>query len=259
MERLRRLYVGGLKNIRFIKTEKNYLCTNMAKTTGTRKRYARRVIKKSSIMAAVKRLIPKPDLRKVTFGLSATNVGTQAGILGTGSMAFNDYLMNSGAHIATGTGTQNRLGNKIRLQYLDVDLFMLLAASNACRIIIGKNRHTSELANQTSNTNLTAVIESPSGGVLADKDYGALPIGQKYHFATSEVKGFTILKDIKLVGQEPAASSTYFPVRMRVPLNLDRVYNTQNTVETGDWFIYVVSTGGTCDVSGTIKLVWTDQ
>lgn len=231
----------------------------MAKTTNKRKRYARRVIKKSSIVAAVKSLIPRADLRKVTYGLNAITIGTNTGVLGTGAMAFNDYLLNNSGHITTGTGLQSRLGNHITMKYLDVDLMLNLASSVGVRLIIGKNRLTSEIANLSSNANLTAYIESATGGVFNQVDFGGTPAAQAYHYATADVKGFTVLKDVKLVGQEPASSTTYFPLRMRVPLNMERLYNTGGTVESGDWFIYLCATGAPATVSGTIRCVWTDQ
>lgn len=232
-----------------------------------RKRMSRRKRTRTSKLAkavarSVKRsLATKADTKALSYGFSAVGIGRSSGILGTGSLAMNDYLLNGGSEISVGTADYQRLGNRIKFKYLELDLLVTVPAGNGVRLIVGKSSLLSFGGTEsTTNAILTGAIESSTLGVMNAVLQGGVPTGYFYQMlARPEKRSVTILKDSTFTAPEPAAQNTFLPIRMRVPLNHVQTY-VGVTPTRGSFFIYLVAENTTTAVTvdGTIRAVWSE-
>lgn len=201
---------------------------------------------------------PDPQDNYVYYSLTNQPVGTSSGVLGTGSMAFNDYLMNNNIHISTGNGANNRLGAHIFLRYVDVRLFVNMATLDRVRLIIGKARDPFASV-QVTNTGLTALVEGPA--ILQANLRGTASGPIDYFSSTSSE--YQILVDTMLGADGASAvttSSRIASFQAKVPLNVQRAYDATGTPSKGSWFIYLVSTSAaTTGVTGSIRMSWANQ
>jgi hypothetical protein len=195
------------------------------------------------------------SLRKdnyITYGFTTTGLGTASGVLGTGSLAMNDYLLNSSTAITQGSGINNRTGNKLYFTNLYVRTYVGLGAAGRVRVIIGKTVDPN-MAKQSSNTLLTAVIEGTTvleppaaqNGSMTAIDY---PIAN-----ANDVK---ILHDKIYVNN--TGQTTEVPIEFNTALRLQRGYDTSGNVVEGSWFVYFVASA-TTNVTGLFKLSYADQ
>lgn len=229
-----------------------------------KRRFARKVVKRTTAQVGrvVKKVLAKTaEPRYLLYGINQIAVGISSGAAGTGSYALNQYLMNGGANIALGTALNQRTGNKIRVESIDLDIVIILAAGVGCKMLVVKEAGANTLMQDTTNTALTTHLENAAfsmepvtnGGVPSGYFY--VPAGEK------DTVGYQLIKDHKFYAQEPAGSNTYFPVRMRIPLNMTQTYNSAGTPLGGDWGIYFVSSSATaanCTITGSIRMNFRD-
>lgn len=199
----------------------------------------------------------KPDVKFTNFGLNNITIGSSTGVLGTGSMAFNDYLLNGGAHLQLGTGENVRACGKIFLKGISVKMTINTAAQTKVRMLFLKSRRTNVLSVLTSNANLTSAVEAylltclNNGGSAEQMvDRGFMP--------GLDNKGWTIAADQLLYSPVPAGATSSLEIHRYFPLNIVREYNAAGNPLTGEWALYLGSTGGTCAAFGTITMHWCD-
>ncbi len=220
-----------------------------------------RLIKK--VTRSIKRSLAKQaDHKALSWGASAIGIGTANGVIGTGSFAMNDYLMNGNSTITVGTAEDERLGNVIRWKYLEIDLLVTVPSGNGVRLIVAKSQtnYWSATNQMTSNLNLTAGVESATGGIVRPVATGAIPTGYFYQFlALPEKRGSTVLRDMSFTAPEPANQNTYLPIKMKIPLNYTQHFSGIDTTR-GSFFVYLVAENSTTQptMDGTIRAVFTD-
>lgn len=221
-----------------------------------RKRYARRVVKRSkSVAATVQRVLrAREETKFISQGITLTGIGVTTGALNTGSYCINDYMLNGGAHISAGTAVYNRVGNNVNIRGLRVKGRISVTGGNLVRLLIGKSDDP-DIANMTTNNTLSAEVEStavqipPQNGI---PQAGALNL-------INPSTNYKIVKDVMFQAQEPSASTTYFPIDTYFRLNLKRKYITSGAVGSGSWFLYMASDyGATATFIGTIKMEFSE-
>jgi hypothetical protein len=195
-------------------------------------------------------------------------VGRTTGVIGTGSLAFNDALLNSststGTPITLGTGVNNRLGKHIFFNRLVVR--WRVAHYNPFRVIIARNFQDGSAANQLTNSNLTALVESTTVLEGASASYGGSGGYGTMDTMVSPSTDYEILWDhVYGTGPESIPTSsgpTSTSVEIDIPLNLQRIYTQTPSVDSGGWFIYVCSTEATassCSISGWLRVQYINQ
>lgn len=160
------------------------------------------------------------------------------------SIAFNDYILNNGAHIALGTGTNLRVGKHIYFTFLRLRLQFAVATGSEVRIIIAKRAKQELFANSTSNAALAALVE---GELIEAPLYGSNQ-NTSCHFIAPSTE-YQVLLD-KRIGYctEPFTENaqvlgstsicTNSALNIDLPLNLQRMYNASNTVDQGDFVVW---------------------
>jgi hypothetical protein len=202
----------------------------------------------------------------LSYGLTAHGVGNASGASGTGSLAFNDYLLNAGAQIQLGTGVNLRLGKHIFLTRLVVRLSAAMQSDSRLRVIIAKNTREVLASTATTNTALTAFVEGPE--LLETPlqiDAGALVIDKMVSPSTD----YAILHDCIYgtdtgccVSGNGASGFKLRQIDIEVPLALQRTYDNSGNPDMGGWFIYFVTGDGTashCDLNGYMRVEYVNQ
>jgi hypothetical protein len=174
----------------------------------------------------------------VGYGLDNVTIGGSTGALGTGSLAFNDLLLNGGTTLQLGTGTTLRLGKHVYFTRLVIRCYVNNPALGRIRVIVGKNNRESTIGNAATNAALTALIEGAD--YLESPQQGSVLSVDKYIAPSCD---YTILSDIMLGGEQaPVNQTTVFPVELIIPLNLKRTYDQSNNIDQGSFFVYMVAT-----------------
>lgn len=206
----------------------------------------------------------------ISCNMANLGVGKVSGATGTGSLAFNDQLMNAGTSttgtpIQPGTGTNQRLGRHIYFNRFVARL--RLTASDPFRVIVGVNRADGTLANTTTNTNLTAYIEGQNVLEGAQSNIIASGSGGSIDAMISPSTDFEILYD-RVFHRSPEslvllATSTSTAVgtlvEIDLPLNLQRTYTAGGLVDAGSFFIYLCGSDTDTQVSGWMRLQYINQ
>lgn len=201
----------------------------------------------------------KPEEHVIDQGVTVA-VGNATGVAGTGSWATNDYLLNGGAVIAQGTNIYNRLANKIFITKLRVNLAFSINAGYSFRVIVGKCTDP-VAAQQTTNALLTAYLEQASPNVLFElvQNGTAPPADMKLY---DPAKNARILYDKRFHGKEPGAQKYYGNIKFTKKLDLARSYDITNKIQTGSWFLYIVSSdtvaNAALNVTGTVMMNFVD-
>lgn len=190
------------------------------------------------------------------LGINNLTIGASTGIIGTGSFAVNDALMNTGSpgHIVLGTDTYKRLGKHLVFTRLIVRLYVNQPAASRFRMIVGKNQNEGIPANLITNTALTGFVE---GNDIMEAPFYGSTLGP-FDNMISPSTDYTILHDkmYGTFGDLPMTSSNntkQVAVELEIPLMLKRTYKGDGTVDMGSWFLYMSSTGN-ASAFGTIRL-----
>jgi hypothetical protein len=229
--------------------------------------------------------VPTIDINHPENYLSVTmngvTVGSSTNAVGTGSLAFNDCLMNTststGTHLQLGTGTNLRVGKHVYFTRLLCRFRVLIPCAstnnNILRIIVAKNDRDATIANLTSNTSLTAAVEGPDF-IEAAQNYpvgfsSSLPVD----YLRSPSSDYTFLHDCMypktdiLATQAEVGSSLVtqnFAVELDIPLRLERLYDSNNVVDSGSWYIHFIggdltSGGYPSYIYGQMRLQYVNQ
>jgi len=248
-----------------------------------------RKAKKSSGRSTMR--VPRPNVpvvdlnhpeNYITIGMNGVSVGSSTGAVGTGSLAFNDQLMNTstgtGVPIQLGTGTNLRVGKHIFFTRLLVRLRVTFPNqssdnNNILRIIVAKNPRDSTIANLSTNTALTGAVEGPDY-LEAPQQY---PVGfsspSVCDYFQSPSSDYTFLHDCMyprtmdtavLVQSGSGECTNIFNVELDIPLRLSRSYDSSNAVDTGSWYIHFIGqdlTSGSSPsfIFGQMRLQYVNQ
>lgn len=185
------------------------------------------------------------------------------------SVAFNDYILNSGGHINLGTGTNLRIGKHIFFTYLRLRLFYTAPSSgNRTRIIVGKQAGNATFANIATNGALAAAVE---GEVIETTQVGTGPVVSDEFISPSTE--YQILYDKMLMWDTPFSNNIVSPasaatvpgalqasVDLVIPIMMQRMYNVGNSVDRGDWFVWFGSNTSTqVNLQGQIRIEFINQ
>jgi hypothetical protein len=221
--------------------------------------------------------IPRPNVPVVdinhpenylTLSMNGVTVGSSTGAVGTGSLAFNDTLMNTstntGTHLQLGTGTNLRLGKHVFFTRLLIRLRVSTPYSalnnNSLRVIIAKNERDSTIGNATTNTALTGLVE----GVDFIEPTQQFPVGfpnqLPIDYCRSPSSDYTFIHDClypqgnvqTVVGT--SETSYNYTIELDIPLRLPRSYDSNNVVDTGSWYIHFL--GGDLTSGGYPSYIW---
>jgi hypothetical protein len=183
------------------------------------------------------------------------------------SLGFNDYMLNNGAQVSLGTGTNLRLGKHVLFTYLRIrgivqsSSVASAGALNSVRIMVGMNPKDSTLGNLTTAANVAQWVESTEILEAPQNTYGG---GSIAPLATmvSPSTDYTIMYDrVHLVNTPSIAVGSYQSTNNKqqefvdivIPLGLERTYNSAGTVDQGSFFAYFV--GGDTIASNTAVFV----
>lgn len=192
--------------------------------------------------------------RFISTGFNATVIGTATGVVGTGSLGLNDYIINSLSAIALGQGVNNRNGNSLKFLTMQVRLYCSLPVGSRVRMVIAKTVDAG-LSGLTTNGALTSFVE---GNYLADSPLGGSIVGKIDSVADKGDE--TILLD-RTWCNDTGAATAILPMTFDMPLNLLRRYqdSTPFAADRGGFYLYMVSSvASTTLVSGYVKVLYTD-
>lgn len=220
-------------------------------------------------------MVPTVDLQHpenyITSNMKNISFGNTSGAIGTGSLAFNDQLMNTssttGNPIQPGTGVNQRLGKHIYFTRFVCRLRVLSA--NPFRVIIGRNQQDGACANLSTNATLTAYVEGAQVLEGCQNNINGSGSGGSIDTWISPSTDFQILHD-RVYNRGPESlvleadvtgDRVSTLVEIDIPLNLQRMYTYTPAADSGGWFFYMCASDPsvTANVSGILKLQYINQ
>jgi hypothetical protein len=198
----------------------------------------------------------------VSFGYNNQDFGLSTGGADP-TLALNDALMNGGAQIQLGTGTNLRLGRHILFTRLLARLcFYNATQTQRVRIVVGKSITSNDASSLVTVNTLTAfiegnaVMEAPiNGGVVGPIDRPINPSSD-----------YIIMHD-KIYGTGGETGLNYvsgicrFSCELDIPLNLQRTYDIAGNPDQGSWFMYICTDTASLNqaVYGNVRLDYINQ
>lgn len=182
----------------------------------------------------------------ITYHINAFDIGVSSAATPP-SIGFNDYILNSGAHLGLGTGTNLRVGKHVFFTYLRLKLKFNTLPGQWVRMLVVKATGNENLGNQITNAGVCGVFESdileaPMSGSNPNVADRYLAPSSEYTIVADKTIGFDTPFSVVNVASGDVVQTT---VDLTIPLMLQRMYNSSNTVDKGDWSIYFVSNART--------------
>jgi hypothetical protein len=197
--------------------------------------------------------------RYITTGFQAQGFGSVTGVLGTGSLGLNDYSLNGNASIAQGTSISTRVGNKIYFTTLKIKGVLhctIGTSSSRIRLVVVKSVDP-KIANQTTNSLITAIIESSAvleSPIVSFNSQTAPPVD----WMVCPSSDYKIVVDKEFYAF-PASGTVDIPINLTVPLKVTRGYDNSGNLVSGSFAVYFCAPSGTSSAfSGVTKVSWVD-
>jgi len=198
----------------------------------------------------------------VSFGYNNQTFGLSTGGADP-TIALNDALMNAGAQIQLGTGTNLRLGRHILFTRLTARFcFYNATQTQRVRIIVGKSITSNDASVLNTVNTLTAFVES-AAVMEAPINGGTVGPIDRYINPSSD---YIILHD-KQYGTGGESGLNYvsgicrFFCELDIPLDLQRTYDIAGVPDQGSWFMYICTDSASLNqaIYGSVRLDYINQ
>jgi hypothetical protein len=186
-------------------------------------------------------IVQKRPENYLYFGWNGQGFGVSSGGADP-TLGYNDYILNGAAQIATGTGTNQRLGRKILFTRLTARMsFYNDTEPQRVRVIVGLSRTSDAISTLTTVNAITSFIE---GNAVLESPYQGSVVGP-IDKAISPSSDYVILHDQIYANGAKFGTATSMPfiasAELDIPLMLQRTYDNSGTPDLGDWFMYICS------------------